>query len=48
MLYFYKDSKPSKELIRLLKEADYMIKHPDEYESYSNMDDLFKALDSDN
>ena len=41
------DEKPNKELIRALKEADYIEKHPDKFKGYSNVDELFEVLDSD-
>lgn len=37
--------KPNKGLEKTLKELDYMIKHSDEYKSYSTIEELFKALD---
>ena len=37
--------KPNKGLEKALKELDYMIKHSDEYKSYSTIEELFKALD---
>ena len=39
--------KPSEEFLKALKELDYMESHPEEYESYSNIEDLKKALLSD-
>ena len=39
-----KEPKPSKELLEALQELDYMEKHPEEYKSYTNMDDLKKDL----
>ena len=39
--------KPSKDLIEALEEVEYMKKHPEEYPSYDNWDDLEKALLSD-
>ena len=42
-----KNPKPSKELLEALKEAEEMIKNPDKYPSYNNMEDLKKALLSD-
>lgn len=37
--------KPNKGLEKALKELDYMIKHSNEYKSYSTIEELFKALD---
>ena len=39
--------RPSKELLEALQELDYMEKHPDEYKSYSEIDELKKDLLSD-
>lgn len=39
--------KPSKELEKALKEADYMIKHPDKCKTYSSVEELFESLDND-
>ena len=39
--------KPSKETIEALKEIDEMINNPDKYPRYSNIEDLKKALLSD-
>ena len=41
------EPKPSKELIKALKELDYMEKHPEKYKVYNNVDELFKDLDND-
>ncbi len=41
------DETPSRKLIRALKEADYMEKHPDEFKGYNNIDELFEVLESD-
>lgn len=38
---------PSKEFTEALKELDYMEKHPNEYKSYNNIEELKKALLSD-
>ena len=35
---------PSKELKEALEELDYMEKHPEEYKSYTNLEDLMKDL----
>lgn len=35
---------PSKELKEALEELDYMEKHPEEYKSYTNLEDLTKDL----
>lgn len=42
-----KEPKPSKELLEALQELEYMEKHPEEYKSYSNIEDLKKDLLSD-
>lgn len=39
------EPKPSKRLKRALKEADEMIKHPEKYKSYNNVEELFEDLD---
>ena len=41
------EPKPSRKLKRALKEADHIMKHPEKYKSYDNMEELFEALDSD-
>lgn len=38
---------PSRKLKKALKELDYMEKHPNEYKSYNNIEELKKALLSD-
>ena len=40
------EKKPSKELMKALKELDYMTKHPEKYKSYDSLDELFRDLDS--
>ncbi len=35
---------PSKDFLEALKELDYMETHPDEYKSYTNIEDLKKDL----
>ena len=42
-----RNRKPSKELIEALKEADDIAKNPDKYKGYTNMEELKKALLSD-
>ena len=42
-----KEPTPTKELLTALQELDYMEKHPEEYKSYSNVEDLKEALLSD-
>lgn len=42
-----KNPKPSRQLIKALKEAEEMINNPDKYPSYSNREELKKALLSD-
>ena len=39
-----KELEPSKELKEALEELDYMEKHPEEYKSYTNLEDLMKDL----
>ena len=39
--------KPNKDMIKALKEAEDIIKHPEKYPSYTNREDLKKALLSD-
>lgn len=41
------EPKPSRQLKRALKEAERIVKHPERYKKYDNIDDLFKDLDSD-
>ena len=41
------EPKPSKELVKALKEVDYMMKHPDKYKKYNSVEELFDDLDSD-
>lgn len=41
-----KNPKPSRKLKRALKEADKIAKHPEKYKGYTNIDELFKDLDS--
>ena len=41
------EDNPSEKLIRALKEADYIEKHPNEFRGYNNIDELFEVLDSD-
>ncbi len=38
------NNKPSREVMKALKEADNIIKHPDDYPSYDNREELKKAL----
>ena len=42
-----KNPRPSRQLIKALKEAEEMINNPDKYPSYSNREELKKALLSD-
>lgn len=44
MITMENNSKPSKQLNKALKELDYMEKHPDKYKSYNNIEELKKAL----
>lgn len=41
------EPKPSKELKKVLKELDYMMKHPEKYKSYNSVEELFEELDND-
>ena len=41
------EPKPSKELKKALKEVDYMMKHPEKYKAYHNIEELFEDLDND-
>ena len=41
------EPKPSKELVKALKEVNYMMKHPDKYKKYNSVEELFEDLDSD-
>ena len=45
--FIVEDPKPSKELRDALKEANYIMEHPEKYGSYDNVEDLFEALDND-
>lgn len=42
-----KEPELNKDLLKALEEAEYMKKHPSEYKSYDNINDLFEVLDSD-
>ena len=42
-----KKTKYSKEMISAIKEADEMLKNPDKYKSFDNVDDLVEDLNSD-
>ena len=41
------EPKPSKELVKALKEVDYMMKHPEKYKTYNSVEELFEELDND-
>ena len=41
------EPKPNSELIHALKEADYMVKHPEKFKSFNSVDELFEDLDND-
>ena len=41
------EPKPSRKLKKALKEADYMIKYPEKYKGYNNIEELFEALEND-
>ena len=38
---------PSKELVKALKEVEYMKKQPEKYKSYDSVEELFEDLDID-
>lgn len=40
------EPKPSKELQKALKEVEYMMKHPEKYKTYQDVDELFEDLDN--
>ena len=40
-----KENKPNKRLIKALKEADKMAKHPEKYKGYHNLEELIKDLE---
>lgn len=40
------EPKPSKELQKALKEVEYMMKHPEKYKAYQDIDELFEDLDN--
>lgn len=39
------ENKPNKDLLKALKETDKMIKNPEKYQWYENIEDLKKALE---
>ena len=39
-----KENRPNKKLLKALKEAEKMSKHPEKYKSYTNVDELFDDL----
>ena len=39
-----KENRPNKKLLKALKEAEKMSKHPEKYKSYTNMYELMKDL----
>ena len=39
-----KAPKPSRRLRKALKEADKMMKHPEKYKAYHNVDEMFKDI----
>ena len=41
------EPKPSRSLKKALKEADDMVKHPEKYKSYNNIEEIFEDLDKD-
>ena len=38
------DDKPNRKLLKALKEAEKMEKHPEKYKTYHNVDELFKDI----
>ena len=42
-----KNPKPSRQLLKALKEAEKMEKHPEKYKGYTNIEELKEALLSD-
>lgn len=42
------EPKPSRRLKKALKEAEYMMKHPEKYKSYDSIEELFKDLNDEN
>ncbi len=41
------EPKPSEQLKKALKEAGYMMKHPEKFKSYTSIEELFEDLDTD-
>ena len=39
-----REDRPNKKLLKALKEAEKMQKHPEKYKSYTNVDELFEDL----
>ena len=39
-----KHRKPSRKLKKALKEADKMMKHPEKYKGYHNVDEMFNDI----
>ena len=39
------EDRPNKKLLKALKEAEKMAKHPEKYKWYDNVDELFEDLD---
>lgn len=37
---------PNADTIAAMKEADDMVNHPEQYETFTNMEDLIRALDA--
>lgn len=46
--FVIKKHKYSDELIAAIKEADEMLKNPDKYQSFNNVDELMEDLNNDN
>ena len=39
-----REDRPNKKLLKALKEAEKIQKHPEKYKSYTNVDELFEDL----
>ena len=44
--FMIEEPKPSKELQKALNEVNYMLKHPEKYNAYYTVEELFEDLDS--
>ena len=43
--FVIKENRPSKKLLKALKEAEKIEKHPEKYKSYTSVEELFKDLE---